>query len=234
MAKRYKNRRILVFTDPHLPYCHPEAINFLAEQKEIYKPDRVVCCGDLIDGYNASQYLKDPDHPHSALTELGQVCSMMKTLGELFPKLLLVWGNHDARHEVAMKRAGLSSKYLKSVNEIFNIPNGWKIKKEHRLTVDNKWRTRILFKHYSGANSLTEAERCGCCYVQGHAHKKCNIQWTSDGKSLIFGMNVPSLISDIGCPYSYDKLSNQRPVRGCAVIIDGVPHIIPLGKIGWR
>jgi predicted phosphodiesterase len=231
--KRYENRRILAFTDLHLPYQHPEAINFLYQVKKRFKPDRVVCTGDIVDGYNANQYLKDPNHDHTAHQELQAVLEEIELLGQVFPDMLLCMGNHDARHGSAATRAGLASHYLKPFKKVFGMPKGWKVSDTHTLTVGNNDRTKIMFKHYSGANSLTEAERAGVCYAQGHAHKKCNIQWSSNGKRLIWGMNIPSLISDTGCPYKYDKLSNHRPVRGCSMIIDGIPQIIPLGRVGW-
>lgn len=225
------NRSILVFGDTHFPYHHNNTLKFLSKVKRRYKPDLVVCVGDLIDGYNANQYLKDPDHFHTAYQELQETINVIDKLSKLFPGLLLCIGNHDVRHENAARRAGLSTRYLKGFREMFYIPGSWMINDHHKVTVQpgsKKRQTKILFKHYSGANSLTEAERAGCSFVQGHIHKKCNVQWSSTGSKLLFGVNVPSLISDKGCPYSYDKLSNQRPVRGCVMILDGNPFIIPM------
>ena len=41
-----KNERILVISDMHVPFHHPDAFDFLRALKKKYKPDRIVCIGD--------------------------------------------------------------------------------------------------------------------------------------------------------------------------------------------
>ena len=56
-----KNKRILVISDTHFPYQHPDCILFLAALRSEYKPDRVVHIGDEIDGHAISFHNSDPD-----------------------------------------------------------------------------------------------------------------------------------------------------------------------------
>ena len=43
------NKSILIISDTHIPYHHPDLIPFLKDLKEIYKPDRVIHIGDEVD-----------------------------------------------------------------------------------------------------------------------------------------------------------------------------------------
>ncbi len=49
MSKKVKNERVLVISDLHIPYNHPDVVDFLALVKAVYDPDRVVCVGDEVD-----------------------------------------------------------------------------------------------------------------------------------------------------------------------------------------
>ena len=46
-------KSILVISDLHTPYEHPDVVPFLTAIKAKYKPDTVVCIGDEID-YHAT------------------------------------------------------------------------------------------------------------------------------------------------------------------------------------
>ena len=40
------NKRILIISDTHCPYHHPDLIPFLKSLKKKYKPDRIIHIGD--------------------------------------------------------------------------------------------------------------------------------------------------------------------------------------------
>ena len=228
MAKTVNNSRILVFSDLHAPYQHHDAIDFLRATVRDFKPDKVVCTGDLIDGYFASAYTKDPGHGDTAGKEISKVRDTVAELAEFIPKLVITLGNHDKRIERQIMRAGLPMKVAKPLHKLFKIPAGWKVKDlQYSLTVRHP-RKRIEFFHHRQANSLTVAAKSGCNVVQGHQHSKCNIQYQSNGKQVIWGVQAPTLISNTGCPFSYSKLSDINPVRGCVLIMNGNPIISTL------
>ena len=45
-------KSVLVISDLHIPYHHPDAFKFLAALKKKYKPDLVVNIGDEIDQHS--------------------------------------------------------------------------------------------------------------------------------------------------------------------------------------
>jgi len=55
------NKCILVISDTHCPYHHPDLIAFLKAIKKKYKPDRVIHIGDEVDSHAISFHDSDPD-----------------------------------------------------------------------------------------------------------------------------------------------------------------------------
>ena len=79
-----KHDRILVISDLHFPYSHPEAIDFLSKLKSIYKPTYIVNIGDEVDMHSINvSHLVDPDLP-SPHDELEIARSWIKRLEKLF------------------------------------------------------------------------------------------------------------------------------------------------------
>ena len=60
-----KYKSVLVISDLHIPYHHPDAFEFLKALKKKYKPDLVVNIGDEIDQHSISMHDSNPDLPSS-------------------------------------------------------------------------------------------------------------------------------------------------------------------------
>jgi predicted phosphodiesterase len=58
-----KNNRILVISDQHMPFQHPDMFDFLSAIKKRYKPTRIVNIGDEIDNHDLSFHDSDKDLP---------------------------------------------------------------------------------------------------------------------------------------------------------------------------
>lgn len=228
--KRYDNDKVMVFGDLHAPYNADEAIDFLADVKRRFKPDRIVCTGDLVDFYAASRYPKSPDHPDSLLNELKKTQKVMKRLGKLFPKCDVTLGNHDDRMAMKVSGSGIPAVATLSLADIIGTAPGWTLHKSStnfNLTV-NSTREKITFAHHRGANTLLLAQRLGRTFVAGHQHTKGQVVGFNNGYRTFFGVNCPCLISGKGSPFAYTKISNINPVRGCCLIEEGVPRLVML------
>ena len=94
MPKRYDNNRILLFGDTHYPYAVKGWYDFLEGINTYYKPDRVICMGDLLDIYSVSSYPKDMDHPDSWTEEIKQARKDIAKLATLFPHINVLY-NQD-------------------------------------------------------------------------------------------------------------------------------------------
>ena len=61
MAKGYSS--VLVISDLHAPWQHPDALEFLKAIKKKIKPDFVLNVGDECDAHALSMWESDPDLP---------------------------------------------------------------------------------------------------------------------------------------------------------------------------
>ena len=80
-------KSILIISDTHIPYHHPDLIPFLKAVKKEYKPDKIVHIGDEIDKHAMSFHDSDPDLP-SAGDELKLSLPVIK---ELEKNYFLIW-----------------------------------------------------------------------------------------------------------------------------------------------
>lgn len=222
--KRYDNNIILCYGDLHLPYHDKGAFDFLAQVNDYYKPDRVIDMGDLADQYNFSRYPKDPT-ALSTTDELRLLRKGVKTLISLFPKLDLLTSNHCERLYSKATISGIPRELILPYKDILGAPDNWRWHKEMTLTVD-KTRQKIYFVHERGSNVLALAKSIAMNTVMGHVHSGMGIQYFANPIRTMFAAQNPCLASDEGPSFSYNKHNIYRPLRGCIVIIDGVPEIV--------
>jgi hypothetical protein len=218
------SKRILVISDLHCPYQHPDAVMFLAAIKKKYNPDHVILSGDEVDYHAISFHDHDPDLD-SAGTELKKAIRALRPIYEMFPKADVLESNHGS---LVLRKAlahGLPKAMLKSYQEILQAPKGWK------WHFDLKAKTelgKIYFHHSKGVNAKKNSQAMGLSFVQGHHHEQMDIQFWGNPDSLLFGMTVGCLVNPKALAMAYNKNNLKRPVIGCAVIIDGKPILIPM------
>jgi hypothetical protein len=220
-----KNSRILVISDLHCPYNHPDTVRFLKAIKKKYKPNKVILSGDEIDNHAISFHDSDPDLP-SAGDELERAINCLKPIYKLFPKATVLESNHGS---LVMRKAlsnGLSRKYFRSYNEILEAPKGWSWVFDLTLKLPNG--TKCYFHHSKGVNALKNSQAMGMSFVQGHHHERFSIEYWGNPNNLLFGMTVGCLVDTKSLALAYNKNNLKRPVIGSAVIINGIPELIPM------
>ena len=223
--KKTGHKRILVISDMHVPYQHRDAFAFLAAIKKKYRPDKVVCIGDEIDSHSMSFHNSDPDLL-SAGDELEAAINQLKKVYKMFPKVDLVDSNHGSMHYRKGKHHGIPRKYLRDYGEILDAPKGWVWHNHLTLTASDG--NDIYFSHGLKKNALPVAQQFGMNFVQGHYHTEFSVQYSSSPARLIWGMTVGCLIDDAALAFEYNKLTNQRPIIGVGLIINGRPRLIPM------
>lgn len=211
--------RVLVIADLQFPYEHPKGLEFYTQVRDRFKPDVVVQIGDLIDNHHASHFLKEVNLPN-ATEEISQTQEKIRQWAEVFPKMIILKGNHEARLEKAMKSVGLPASILKTIPEIFNFPEGW----EFRNTVELDG---ALYTHFAGLggkhSSKRTAELARQSIIQGHLHKSCGIEYHKTHFATTFCMTVGSMIDEESPAFGYYGESNlmSRPIPAAGIVDDG-------------
>jgi predicted phosphodiesterase len=219
-----KNKRILVISDMHIPYHHPDSIEFLKEIKKEFKPDKIVCIGDLLDFHAISMHDHNPDL-YSAGHELKEARKYIKELESVFPEMIEVDSNHSSLVYRRALKYGMSKEFLKSYGEFLGTKK-WKWIDDLTLTMSNG--QRCFFTHGRSAEVLKVSQTMGMSCVQGHYHTKFVISWWANPDNLFFGMNVGCLIDQKNMAFSYAKNFKTRFIIGCGIIINGVPRLLPM------
>jgi len=93
------HKRVVIFSDIHVPYHSMTAITTALDFCKKDKPDALILNGDTLDAFQLSRFVKDPRKRHFA-----EELKMMKHLIEVFQKVLkckiyFKYGNHEERYE---------------------------------------------------------------------------------------------------------------------------------------
>jgi len=221
--RNYKT--ILVISDLHTPYHHPDSFKFLDHLNEKYKPTKIVNIGDEIDHHSISFHDKDPDLPFSPSSELEKAIWHLKDMYLIFPRMEIMESNHGSLVYRKGKHAGLPRAVFKSYREIIEAPKNYTWHDSLILTSGGR---KIMFHHSLGKNALKNSQHESMCYVQGHWHGQADIQWWANTHSSYWGMTVGCSIDFKSYAFAYGRSNLPKPVLSHAVIVNGTPVIEPM------
>jgi len=218
-------KSVLVISDLHIPYHHPDAFEFLTQLKKKYKPDLIVNIGDEIDQHSISFHNHHPDLK-SPGDELRVTRQYVKELEKIFPEMTLVHSNHSSLIYRRAVAHGLSLEYLKSYNEFLQVGPGWKWVDDFTVTLSDG--QRCFFTHGMASRALAVSMQYGCNVCQGHYHSKFSIEYFSNPDKLVWAMQTGCLINQKELAFEYAKNFKSRFIIGCGMIIEGQPKLMPM------
>ncbi len=225
MAKKYKNNIVLCISDLHAPFMHPDTVKFLAAVKRKYKPDRVVLLGDEADKHALSYHESNPDLM-SAGDELKETIKALKPIYKLFPVAEIIDSNHGSLAYRKAMSAGIPKKYIRDYRDVLDAPDGWNWHAYLTLTLSNG--EQCFFHHGLSSNILKVVREYSINVVSGHFHNSAGVQYASTPDKLLWGLQVGCSIDDKSLAFEYNKTTLGRPLIGHGIIIDGLPHWLPM------
>lgn len=218
ILKKKKARPFLVFGDCHAPYHHRLTIDFLKRVHRDYEcRDEVICVGDLFDFHAMSRHETEPG-AYSPLKEYQKALTFAKELTTVFPKGVLILGNHDRIPQRQLKTLNIPEELLKEPNDRYGLPKGWRV--EPLCHVIKPW--DVLIEHgdnstgQSGAINTAITKRVS--FVQGHAHAFAGVQYSANHESLIFGLNTGCLCDNSSLAMKYAAYARRKGILGCGVV----------------
>jgi predicted phosphodiesterase len=215
---------ILVISDMHHPYSHPDTFEFLKALKKKYAFDKVLCIGDEVDFHALSFHDSNPDLP-SAGYELSLAIKYLKPIYKLFPEVEVVESNHGSMVLRKALNAGMPLKAIRSYNEILEAPKGWEWKFDTRI---NTPIGEVYFCHGKSSSPGKMAKSYGMSVVQGHHHEIAQVTYISTPGKIMFDMHVGCLADDRSLALGYNKINPKRPIISVGIIIGGMPQVIPM------
>lgn len=219
-----KRQTVIVLSDMHWPYAHPDTAAFLTAVKKKYKPTDVVCIGDEVDFHDSSFHDSDPDLD-SAGKELEKAIEGLKPIYKLFPNVTVIESNHGS---MVLRKAivgKIPRKAIKSYNETLDAPKGWKWVFDFKL---NTPLGPVYFCHGKSGTAGLLAKSYGLSCVQGHFHERAQITYISTPEKLMFDAHTGCLADDGSLALGYNKINPKRPIVSILIIENGIPHILPM------
>ena len=219
------NASVLVIPDMHMPYCHPDTWAFLTAVKKHYKPDRVVCLGDEVDHHALSYHESNPDLD-SAGPELEKAIRLLGRIYELFPVVDVLESNHGSLVYRKAKTAGIPRRLLVPYREQIRAPESWRWHFDLVLKLSNG--EHVYFHHGKTSAPGKLSQRQGMHAVQGHFHGRFQINYWANSAALYWDAHAGSLSDDKSLAMEYGKNNLEKGIKGCLVILDGVPCLVPM------
>jgi hypothetical protein len=217
-------KRVLVISDMHIPFHHPDTFPFLRTLNLKYKFDKIICIGDEVDYHAISFHDSNPDLP-SAGDELAQSKQHLKVLYKMFPKMDIVESNHGSLVYRKALASGLSKHFFRGYNDILGAPEGWVWKFDIKI---NTPLGLVYFCHGKAGVAGRLASQYGMSTVQGHYHEKAQIHYIGTPEKLMYDMHIGCLADDKSLALGYNKINPKRPIVSIGIIIDGIPQIVPM------
>jgi hypothetical protein len=217
----------LVIGDTHEPFCLPTYLDFCKQVQRKYDcDDSPIHIGDEVDNHALSYHEKDANGV-AIFTEMNQAVANLRRWYKAFPKMTVCVGNHSALPFRKANTAGIPTRWLKSYEQVWEAPAGWKWVLE--VIIDD-----VLYEHGTGASgknaALSRAEKHRMRTVIGHTHTTAGAQFNASRKDLIWGLNVGCGIDHKAYAFAYAKEQANKPIVGCGVVAEGgkVPIFVPM------
>ena len=217
--------RCLVVGDVHFPFEHPNYLKFLVDTAIHHKCEKIISVGDIIDNH-ALSFHDSETCAMSPIEEFSITLSKLKTWYEIFPEMTITEGNHDAIPERLLKKVGLPGLHMRTTEEKFNMPDGWKFFPE--IFYNN-----VLIQHGIGSSgkygAMNSSSKWSCSFIQGHVHSGGGVFYQAGPRNLLVAMNVGCGIDAEAYAFAYGRPFRSKPTLGCGVMYsDKEMYFVPM------
>lgn len=209
-----KSGNLLIIGDLHAPFIKEGYLEWCREMQIKFQcSDTPIFIGDIVDLHSCAQWDADPDGM-GAGAELEATRNALTKVYAYWDKGIVLYGNHDLRIARKAKSAGMSSKFLKSLAEIYDTPPGWSFTHEHIAD-------QVRYIHGgAGGNAERMTLHSGISTVQGHLHTQAGMGFLSNHNTSTFYMQTGCGVDHEAYAFAYAKPYPKQPVLGCSVVLE--------------
>lgn len=206
-----------IVADLHIPAVLPGYREFCMKTFANHGVDQVVFIGDIIDLHAMSRHISEPS-ADGALREFEKAKAILKEWSSVFTHAKICEGNHDAIPKRQAKEVGIPDLYLRSLNDVYELPATWHWAYSHTIA-------GVHYDHGLGSSGMygckNTAQKMGMSYVQGHTHSNAGVFYMSSEARTIFGMNVGAACDDSNVALSYGRNFKQKQTPGVGIVKHG-------------
>ena len=212
-----------IIGDTHCPFYlqetkeHYSYLQFCFETFNRFGCTEIVHSGDEVDNCAISFHQKETDSMN-AESEAEKAQAEMNKFYSVFPEVKVCVGNHSALPFRQATAAGIPKRFLKTYEDIWEAPKGWKWELQWELQ-------GVLFEHGTGSSGMNGARNRATANRQstviGHCHSFGGVSYMASRNDIIFGMNVGCGIDNSAYSFRYGKQFPKKPTIGCGVLLDG-------------
>jgi len=217
-------RVIGIIADTHEPACHPDYFDFIKKTFKRFNVTEIVHIGDVVDHHFISRHVSETD-AFNPLDEMDLAIKNLKKWVKEFPDVKICLGNHDRIPDRQVKTLGIPSKFLRNLNDIYELPKTWEFK--NHFEINDIW-----FEHGIGSSGMYGAKNTALkyrmSYVQGHTHANAGIFHMTSPKDSIFAMNVGAGVDESHLQMRYGKIFKNKSTLGCGIILGDIPIFVPM------
>ena len=226
----WRKQNILFIGDAHIPYMHPDYLNFLVGVAHTFNVDKVANVGDLLDLHGFSRHPKHPSLDSSGQEVLRATEEFMSWLAA-FPKMEIILGNHERRFGYKLREAGFPDEIVSTEKmlRMCGLPESWGL--HDRLLLDTDGGPTTVIHGDEAGLSIIPGKALDSYHtnvVQGHVHSRAYTYYVSTPGRLVWHMNVGCGVDRKGYAMAYAGKNLKRQIRSCGVLIGGVPIVIPM------
>lgn len=205
-----KRNNVLVIGDLHQPFTLDGYLEFCQKTYDKYDCGQVVFIGDIIDSHFSSYHETSPDGFGGA-EELARAKAGIKKYYDVFPNAKVCIGNHDRIPNRKAFTGGISSSWIKTIDEVLETPN-WEY--GDSFVIDG-----VLYWHGDGMNIRTRGNSEAMSVVQGHLHSKSFYEVYVGEKTMRFVLQIGCGIDRHAYAMAYAK-NFAKPQINAGVVMD--------------
>ena len=212
-----KKQVVGIIADTHVPYEHPDYLQFCIETFKKHKVNKVVHIGDLIDHHAMSFHDSEPGLK-GAHGERMDAIERLQPWYDAFPKLTYIRGNHCRIPARQMTKMGLDPDvYMRPLGDVYGFPKGWE-------SLDSTVIDNVVYHHgetATGQNGFRmDAKNRMMNSVSGHNHSNLGVSYTACDHRMVWGMAVGCGVDVGSLAFAYGKNFKQKPALGCGIVAD--------------
>lgn len=210
---------VLIIGDTQFPFHREGYLEHCLEAQRRFNCGITIHIGDVADNHYSSFHETNPDG-FGAGEELDRVIAQTKEWHRLFPNTKVCVGNHDAIINRQAVKAGISSRWIKGLADVFETPT-WEYDTEFIIN-------GTMYTHTLGSNVLQAALLRQVNLVVGHEHSQAKIEYAASLDKLFWAMKVGAGVDDRKYAFNYAKTSTKKSIMSCGVVEGNIPFLIPM------